>query len=717
MMKRFLPDNVRPSLTQLESRDVPATFYVDPMLGAAPDGSSQTFNAGESNQQAGLTYGSTASTPGAVLFSSFLEAFNKSEATAGADTILLANGTIPVDNSASILTVTQDLTITGSGKEISTLKPTSDNVPYGTLAASDVGLFEMYSGVNFNANQLGLDGNGKKIGIGFYVEGSKASFDQVSFANVVFDNLGTTIYGNKSATITVGNSAVAMYGREGVTLFDSVGNISSSVFQGIGVNNGNNRVNYGVQYQGGSSGTLLRNTFTDNKAVSAANENSAGVLLSQQGTSPSISVIENGFINNTIGAIVGTSRGNDNSVAVFRENSFLTSNTFGVVARGNVEVDAKYNYWGASNGPNDVSVNGLNAINPYGQGTQVDSFVDWSFYYRVIPSKAVAQEFAVASTDGSKQISLQSSNGNFAPRGVFVPFGGTYKGTINVASGDFNGDGVQDIAVSKGPGAGSNDVVQIFDGSNAKVIAQFSVFGNPSFTGGVSLAMGDVNGDGKADLIVSPQTLGGPSVRVFNAANFSILRDFFAFEGAKSFTGGLSVASGDADSDGYSDIVVGAGKGGNSRVQVFSGRDVTTLAPVTPSLGYHPYSDFSAFEPGFTGEVYVSTGDFDGDGRAGLAIAAGTGGGGRYRAYTTNVDGRLGGLIVDQVAVGYSGLGGISITARDINGDNRADITVGFLNVPGDSKVRSNFAVNLINDLTPLAPGNYYPGTNGVMVG
>jgi len=708
MMKRFLPQTVRPNLTQLESRDVPATFYVDPTLVGQPNGSIQTFNAGKSNQQPGLTMGTT-------VFGSFRDAFDLSNATPGADTILLADGTIPVDNSQSILTVTQDLTITGSGTEISTLKPTSDNVGYGDLAASDVGLFEIYSGVSFNAGALGLDGNGKKIGIGFYIEGSKATFNGVSLANIAFGNLGTTIYGNKNSTISVYGSGIAQYGREGVTLFDSVGNISNSVFIGIG--NTPNRVNYGVQYQGGSSGTLLRNTFVNNQATTNANENSAAVLLSQQGTSPSISVMENGFADNTIGVLVGTNRGNDNSVAELRKNSFFVSNTFGVVSRNNVGVDAKYNYWGASNGPNDVSANGLNAINPYGQGAAVDSFVDFSFYYRTVPSIAGAQEFAVASRDGSKQVSLQSSNGNFAPRGVFVPFGGTYKGAINVASGDFNGDGVQDIAVSKAPGAGSNDVVQIFDGSNAKVIAQFSVFGNTSFTGGVSLALSDVNGDGKADLLVAPQGPGGgPSVRVFNAANFSILRDFFAFEGATSFTGGVNLAAGDMDSDGYSDIVVAAGAGGNSRVQVFSGRDVTTTPPVTPALGYNPYSDFSAFN-GFTGELYVSSGDFNGDGRSDLLVGAGAGGGGRYRAYTSKVDGRVGTLIVDQTALGYSGTGGISVTARDINGDNRGDITVGFLNVPGDTKVRSNYAVNLINDLTPVVAGDFYPGTTGIMVG
>jgi hypothetical protein len=715
MMKRFIPQSVRPSLTQLESRDVPATFYVDPTLFAATDGTPQTFNAGKSNQVAGLTYGSTATTPGAVLFSSFNEAFAKSESTPGADTILLANGSIPVDNSSSVFFVTQDLTIQGSGTEISTLKPTSDNVGYSGLDPSAVGLFEVTGGVNFTAAALGLDGAGKKIGIGFYVEGSKASFNGVSLANIAFDNLGTTIYGNKTSTITVFGSGIAQYGREGVTLFDSVGNISNSVFIGIG--NTPNRVNYGVQYQGGSSGTLSRNTFANNLATTSADESSAAVLLSQQGTSPSISVMENGFADNTIGVLVGTNRGNDNSVAELRENTFLVSNSFGVVARNNVGVDAKYNYWGASNGPNDVSVNGLNAINPYGQGTPVDSFVDFSFYYRTVPSKAGAQEFAVASSDGSKQVSLQSLESSFEPRAVFTPFGGTYTGRINVATGDLTGDGVQDMAVSKGTGAGSNDMVQIIDGSNSKLIVEFSVFGNASYTGGVSVALGDVNGDGLADLLVAPQGVGsGPSVRVYNAANFSILRDFFAFEGVASFTGGVNLAAGDMDSDGYSDIVVGAGAGGNSRVQVISGRDVTTTPPVTPALGYNPYSDFSAFENGFTGQVYVSSGDFNGDGRSDLLIGAGTGGGGRYRAYTSKVDGRVGTLIVDRTALGYSGTGGISVTARDINGDNRGDITVGFLNVPGDTKVRSNYTVNLINDLTPVA-GDFYPGTTGIVVG
>jgi FG-GAP-like repeat/FG-GAP repeat len=721
MLKRFLPHATRPTLTQLESREVPAVFYVDPTLSAAPDGSSQTFNAGKANQVTGQTYGVSSATPGATVFSSFKEAFKKSEATAGADTIMLANGTIPVDNSAGIYTVTQDLTIQGSGKEISTLKPTNNNVGYGSLGDADVGLFEVAGALNFNAMALGLDGAGKNIGIGFYFEASKATFDMVSIANIKFGNLGTGIYANKGATLSFGNSAMAVYGREGITMFDSTGNINNSVFVGTGSNSSTDRVNYGVQYQGGSNGTLLQNTFVGNREVTNSNENSAGVLLSQQGTSPNVSIIENGFINNAIGVLVGTSRGNDNSVAVLRKNSFLISNDFGVVARNNVEVDAKYNYWGARNGPNDVLVNGASAVNPYGQGVKVDSFVNFQFYYKTVPSMAVAQEFAVAATDGTKQISLQSSASSFNPRGIFQAYDGKYTGKINVATGDVNGDGVMDIAVSKGTAAGSNDTVQIFDGTNAKLLANFSVFGNSAYTGGVSLALGDVNGDGKADLIVAPEGPGGgPSVRVFNSgAGFSILRDFFTMSGATSFTGGLSVASSDVDSDGYDDIVVGSGVGGNSRVQVFGGRNISTSTPMSlPGAGgYNPYSDFTSFEKGYAGQVYVSAGDFNGDGRADLLIGAGDGGGGRYRAYTSNVDGTLGGLIVDQTVLGYSGTGGISVSARDINGDNRADINVGFKNVPGDSKVRSNYAVNLINDLTPLSPGNYYPGTNGIMVG
>src|SRR5262249_5016676 len=74
----------------------------------------------------------------------------------------------------------------------------------------------------------------------------------------------------------------------------------------------------------------------------------------------------------------------------------------------------------------------------------------------------------------------------------------------------------------------------------------------PAFPGGVSVAFGDVNADGHADIVVGAGA-GTPEVKVFDGTGGAPLMDFFAF--SPSFLGGVSVAAGDINGDGHADIV------------------------------------------------------------------------------------------------------------------------------------------------------------------
>src|SRR5439155_3120716 len=62
-----------------------------------------------------------------------------------------------------------------------------------------------------------------------------------------------------------------------------------------------------------------------------------------------------------------------------------------------------------------------------------------------------------------------------------------------------------------------------------------------AFTGGVRLAVGDVNNDGKLDIVTAAGPGGGPHVKVFSGADASVIRSFYAY--APQFAGGVFISA------------------------------------------------------------------------------------------------------------------------------------------------------------------------------
>ncbi len=230
-----------------------------------------------------------------------------------------------------------------------------------------------------------------------------------------------------------------------------------------------------------------------------------------------------------------------------------------------------------------------------------------------------------------------------------------FRGGVHAALGDVTGDGVRDLVIAPGKGGGPR--VRILDGATGGTLADFFVY-EPTYTGGVYVALGDVNGDGRADIVTGTGVGGGPRVRVLDGATLGqrVLKDYFAYE--PSFRGGVQVAAGDVNADGRADVVTGTGVGGGPRVVVFDGRDDRVL------------KDFFAYESGFRGGVNVAAGDLDGDGRADVFVGSGVGGGPVARVVSGSDDRELVRVLADDA--GFRG--GVRVTADDANADGFDDL-------------------------------------------
>jgi hypothetical protein len=206
-----------------------------------------------------------------------------------------------------------------------------------------------------------------------------------------------------------------------------------------------------------------------------------------------------------------------------------------------------------------------------------------------------------------------------ASYGLIRPYG-AFTGGVEVATGAVGGAPGLDIVTGAGPGGGPHVKTFTFDWSSGyKEAASFFAY-DAAFGGGVRVAVGDVYGDEKPEIITAAGPGGGPHVRVFTAAG-ALISEFFAY--APNVTGGLSVAVGDVVPGGKEEIVTGAGPGGAAHVKTFNW------------LGQSFGNGFYAYDPAFSGGVWVAAGNVDDQGADEIVTGAGAGGMPHVRWFTS----------------------------------------------------------------------------------
>jgi trimeric autotransporter adhesin len=196
--------------------------------------------------------------------------------------------------------------------------------------------------------------------------------------------------------------------------------------------------------------------------------------------------------------------------------------------------------------------------------------------------------------------------------------------------------------------------VRIYDGATGRLSKSFFAY-SIYWHGGVNVAVGDVNGDGRADLVTGAEAGGGPNVKAFDGKSLAAFRIFMAYD--PHFRGGVRVAVGDVNGDGKADIITAPGAGMASFVKTFSG--------ATGSL----ISTFMAYDPGWMGGAFVAAGDLDGDGKADIVTGADAGG----MAHVKAVSGANQALLAS-FASDADFRGGIRVAVRDVDGDGKSEI-------------------------------------------
>ncbi|MFA6254804.1 MAG: S8 family peptidase [Patescibacteria group bacterium] len=195
----------------------------------------------------------------------------------------------------------------------------------------------------------------------------------------------------------------------------------------------------------------------------------------------------------------------------------------------------------------------------------------------------------------------------------FFAYDKNSRGGVNVLAKDINNDNKAEIIT--GPGRGLAPEVRIFD-YQGNLLVKFLAY-QESFLGGVKVAAGDINKDGKIEIITGAGAGGGPHVRVFNIDG-QVVSQFFAYN--KNYKGGINVACGNLHGDGQEEIIVSVEKDSVPTVRVFDYRGTI--------LG-----DFFAYEPNYLKGVYVASGDLENDGVDEIITGTGIGGAAKIKVF------------------------------------------------------------------------------------
>ncbi|MET8763499.1 FG-GAP-like repeat-containing protein [Lentzea sp. NPDC004782] len=274
---------------------------------------------------------------------------------------------------------------------------------------------------------------------------------------------------------------------------------------------------------------------------------------------------------------------------------------------------------------------------------------------------------------GSIPTAFSNGNGAFGVTNAGVPDFATWSSTpgVKLLTGDFNGDGRTDIALT-GPSGWGSIPVAFSNGDGTYTITNAGVPDFPVWatTPGVKIVTGDFNGDGRTDIALAGGAGWGSVPVAFSNGNgtFSVTNAGVGDFATWANTPSVKLVAGDVNGDGRTDIALTGVPGWGSIPVAFANGD-GSFSITNAGVGSFP--GWAA-----TPNVKVLTGDFNGDRRMDFALT-GVQGWGSIPVAFSNGDGSFS---VTNAGVAdfpaWATTAGVRIVAKDFNGDGRTDIAL-----------------------------------------